>query len=72
MSNYLVFAGSTMLTDGGWRDFVGAYDEKKDAVEAAKSAAKSCSLSTRLHWWHVVDLASLRILAAHDIKQRRR
>jgi len=36
ISNNLAFAGNTMLTDGGWRDFVGAYDEQKDAVAGGK------------------------------------
>jgi len=48
--------------------FVNAPEE---VIQAAQSAAKSCNLSARLHWWHVVDLASLRIIAAHNIRQRK-
>jgi hypothetical protein len=63
-----IVAVSNLILRNRKSTFVNAPEE---VIQAAQSAAKSCNLSARLHWWHVVDLASLRIIAAHNIRQRK-
>lgn len=53
---YLLFAGYTYYPDGGWGDFHGKYETEADAVEGANKA-----LDDGCDWWHVVDMATMKI-----------
>lgn len=56
---FFVFAGS-QTPQGGWRDFVGAFNEKKDAIDKARTLKEA--------WWEVIDTALLESVAdsSHD------
>lgn len=46
MKRYLAFGGDQYYPGGGWDDFVGDFDSKGEAIEAAKKGNG---------WWHVID-----------------
>lgn len=49
MKRYLAFGGDQYYPGGGWDDFVGDFDSKAEALEAAKNGNNKCG------WWHVID-----------------
>lgn len=50
---YLVFAGDSYYTAGGWDDFHGSYNTLQEAKTAARDAEK-----TRYDWTQIVDIAT--------------
>jgi len=71
MKRYLVFAGSVLRNKervypvGGWENFVRDFDDKKQAIDFAKSVGQFDGL-TKLEWSHVVDLETCEIVWPKD------
>ncbi len=59
---FLLFAGETCYPDGGWSDFVGAFDDEQAAI--AEGRRLMSNVAGYRNWFHVVrtDLASYEIV----------
>jgi hypothetical protein len=60
MRRYLVFGGHCYYASGGFRDFLGDFDNLKDA-EAITNA------SEEIEWWHIFDLNNKEIVSSHSM-----
>ena len=58
IANYILFAGEDYYPVGGWRDFIGRYETKEEAIDLAKSMLlrKYHPDTTNYSWYHVVNL----------------
>jgi hypothetical protein len=48
LRRFLVFAGDRYYAGGGWRDFIGSYDDLSAAEEGVASGPAR-------EWWHIID-----------------
>lgn len=64
MKRYLTFAGLHHYPLGGWYDFVGDFDDRREAQDAAK--AKCEDMSSHFAWWHVVDTSTGMVVLNED------
>lgn len=58
---YLAFCGDHYYPEGGWRDYVGAFDTVDEARAATAPAVKG--------WWQVVDRANACVVASGTDKR---
>jgi len=55
-NRYFLFGGDHYYPAGGWRDFLGDFPMKEDAIEMLSH------LSTPVDWAHVVDIKTNQIV----------
>jgi hypothetical protein len=57
MNRYLLFAGDHYYPCGGIRDYVGAFSNKVDAINAVVDK----------DWWHVLDTETMTIVTYGEV-----
>lgn len=65
MKQFLLFGGEVYYACGGFHDFVGDYDTKEAAIEAA---LKEDSWGLTLQWWHVFDTQLSKVVVESERK----
>ena len=70
---YALFGGEMHYAAGGWADFKGAFPTAEIAAEAGTSAMapeRRYGKDWSVEWWHVVDLATGKIVAESETTAR--
>lgn len=57
MKQYLLFAGATCTSPGGWKDLIGAFDSPEEAGRKIMSMVEEGIFVEYdlMIWWHIVD-----------------
>jgi hypothetical protein len=58
---YLVFAGLSYYAHGGWRDFIGSFDDLPEANQAGLDTMKEDDRACD-PWYQIVDLTTGQII----------
>jgi hypothetical protein len=58
MKRYLLFAGATYYPGGGWDDFVGHFDDVKEARKKGDEVLKEIGND----WFQIVDTTTMKVV----------
>lgn len=56
MKRFFLFGGDNYYPSGGWGDFVGDFDSRRDAVLSG--------MASKNDWWHVIDIQTKKVIDA--------